>query len=92
MLKTPQQLKEQAEKIGLSFWLTHNCSMCGYPCGYIIKGDKVFYDSGCDCVNYTDVQERDWEDLAYSYNMNQPENNPDIKQEYLNKLNEIWKF
>lgn len=37
-------------------WNVHNCSLCGYPCGYIINVEpregegEVFYDSGCDCT------------------------------------------
>jgi hypothetical protein len=92
MIKSPEELKEQATKIGLHRWRVHNCSMCGYPCGYEIHDNEVFYDSGCDCVSYSNIQPRSWEDLANSYNMNQPENNPDISQKYLDELNDIWKF
>lgn len=92
MLKTKEELKTQAEKIGLRRWIIHNCSMCGYPCGYIINGGDVKYDCGCDCVGYTDIQQRNWDDLAENYNRNQPEKNSQISQEYLTKLNEIWKF
>lgn len=92
MIKTIEELKAQAAKIGLGFYPVHNCSMCGYPCGYIIEGDRVAYDSGCDCTSYSNVQPRDWQDLARTYNMNQPENNPKISQEFLEKLNLIWQF
>lgn len=92
MIKTAEELKQQAKKIGLKFWLIHNCSICGYPCGYDISGNEVFYDSGCDCVAYDNVVKKDWEDLAKTYNMNQPENNPNISKEYLDELNNIWKF
>ena len=91
MIKTKEELKIQAEKIGLKRWTIHCCSMCGYPCGYLI-GEKVFYDSGCDCVGYSDVQERSWDDLAEAYNINQPENNPEISQEYLDELEKVWQF
>lgn len=43
-------------KTGKKF-LIHNCSLCGYPCGYIFKKfiekpDKLLvYDSGCYCTN-----------------------------------------
>ena len=50
-MKTTEQLKEQAKKIGLKRWKVHNCSMCDYPCGYIIRGEEVFYDPGCG-TNY----------------------------------------
>lgn len=92
MIKTADELKAQAEKLGLKRWTVHNCSMCGYPCGYLIAGDVVEYDPGCGCVSYTNIQPRSWDDLARTYNLNQPENNPRIKQSYLDKLNEVWKF
>lgn len=92
MLKTADELKAQAIKLQLKFYHVHDCSMCGYRCGYIIALDKVAYDSGCYCVGYTDIQPRSWEDLAETYNMNQPENNPEISQEFLDEENKTWQF
>jgi len=94
MLKTTEQLKEQAKKINLHFWPCWDCSMCGYSCGYIISEnfETIEYDAGCYCVSYRDIQPRSWEDLTETYNMNQPENNQNIKKDYLKELNDIWKF
>ena len=92
MIKTVEQLKAQAKKKYITFYLVNVCSICEYPCGYCIKGDRVFYDRGCDCVPYSDVQERSWEALAETYNANQPENNPEISKEFLDELNQIWQF
>ena len=92
MLKTVEQLKEQAKKNDITRWRVHDCSMCGYPCSFIIDGEKVSYASGCECVSYYHVQKRSWDELTNTYNMNQPENNPKIKQEYLDELNETWQF
>lgn len=86
------RLKAQAQKIGLDFYPVHDCSICGYTCGYRFHGESVFYDSGCYCVTYTNLQPRDWQDLAYTYNMNQPENNPKISEKFLEDLNKTWKF
>jgi hypothetical protein len=93
MIKTKEELQEQAKKIGLTFWEVHKCSLCGYPCGFIITEDEVGYDSGCDCIAGGGIiQPRSWENLAECYNLNQPENNPKISPEYLKELNDIWKF
>ena len=94
MIKTAEELKQQAIKIKLHRWTVNICSMCGYPCGYIFRDnwEKVDYDSGCDCVNYSDVQQRSWENLADNYNLNQPENNPKISKESFDELYKIWKF
>ena len=92
MIKTEEQLKEQAKLKNITFFPVHSCSMCGYRCGFIIKDENVSYDSGCGCVAYIDIQPKTWEDLTYIYNLNQPENNPKIKQNFLDELNETWKF
>lgn len=92
MIKTKEELKKQAEKIGLKRWVVNHCSFCNYPCGYKINGNIIEYDCGCDCISYHQIEIRDWDDLTYSYNLNQPENNSKISKEYLKELNEIWKF
>jgi hypothetical protein len=91
MIRTADELKQQAQAIGLVFYPVHRCSMCSYQCGYIITGDGVLYDAGCDCL-YRPPEPRDWDHLAYTYNMNQPENNPKISQGFLDRLNEVWRF
>lgn len=30
-------------------WVLHECSMCGYPCGFDIREGRIYYDNGCDC-------------------------------------------
>lgn len=92
MLKTADELKAQAIKIGLKFYPVNDCSMCGYRCGYIITSDKVAYDSGCYCVGLSDIENSSWEDLAGVYNLNQPENNHEISQEFLDEENKVWQF
>lgn len=92
MIKTIDELKQQAKDKNIQFYPVHNCSLCGYMCGYIINDEQVGYDSGCDCVMYSNIQPRSWDDLAKTYNMNQPENNPNISEEFLKRLNNIWQF
>lgn len=93
MIKTPEELKAQAALKGITFYPVHDCSICGVTCGYVIDGDKVGYDSSCNCgAPEFGIQERDWDDLARTYNCNQPENNPDIMQSFLDKLNQTWQF
>lgn len=92
MTKTVEELKQQAKEKGITFYPVHRCSFCGYQCGFVIRGDEVAYDSGCDCVSYTKVEPRDWTYLAHIYNLNQPENNTDIPQTFLDELNQTWQF
>jgi hypothetical protein len=30
--------------------VVHTCSFCEYPCAYTATDNRIFYDSGCDCV------------------------------------------
>lgn len=47
----------------------HDCSLCGYPCGYLSDGDNLFYDSGCYCVSYSpNVRGRSWHELDDYFN------------------------
>ena len=92
MIRTKEELKSQASQRGLKKWIIHNCSMCGYPCGFIFRDDGVLYDSGCGCADYIDTRQSSWEEVEQTYNRNQPENNPAISQNYLDRTNEVWLF
>jgi len=95
MIKTAEELKQQAQKISLHCWIIRSCSMCDYPLGYYFENnyEDVVFDSGCDCVNYgPHIEKRSWEELAENYNLNQPERNPKISKQYLEEVNKIWKF
>ena len=47
MIKTAEELKQQAIKIKLHRWTVNICSMCGYPCGYIFRDnwEKLPYNT-----------------------------------------------
>lgn len=64
----------------------NDCSMCGYPCGYIINADlsQVFYDSGCDCGSFGDsFRPSTFEDIADAHNM---QTNPDAREMRLKQI------
>lgn len=92
MIKSADELKAQAALKGITFWPVHDCSICGYTCGYYLYLEKPYYDSGCNCVYSQNLDPRSWEDVAYTYNLNQPENNPQIRPEFLKTLNLTWQF
>ncbi len=50
MLKELLEIMKTGKKL-----VIHPCSLCQYPCGFLVRGDKLFYDTGCDCVNYGPV-------------------------------------
>lgn len=92
MLRSVEEFKQAAKDNGIKEWRIHNCSMCGYPCGYLINGDVVYYDAGCDCV-WRPPRESSWEDLADHYNRNQPENNPLAEgKPWLEEMQQFWGF
>lgn len=69
-MKTANDFKQAAREKNITFWGVHNCSMCGYECGYVIQGDYVSYDAGCNCTYGSGLEPRSWEDLAAAYNLN----------------------
>ena len=40
-MKAIQDFKQKAKERGIVRWIIHYCSMCGYPCGFIIQGDQL---------------------------------------------------
>ena len=85
-MRTPLEFKEQSNKHGITYWKIHNCSMCGYECGFHIDGDSVGYDNGCHCTRKSlNISSREWEDVAEQYNM---QSNSDVIREY----DGFWKF
>jgi hypothetical protein len=66
---TAEELKQAIKEKGITRWDIHECSMCGYLCGYVFVGEQVFYDSGCDCMSYGNkLNPRNWGDVVDQYN------------------------
>lgn len=43
-----------------------NCSICNYKLGFVTDTEnELYYDAGCDCVNYEKLEPRDWSDLDF---------------------------
>ena len=86
-MKTIEQFKNAAIEKKIIKWNIHDCSMCGYDCGYVFAPDyeHVGYDSGCDCVSYKNINPSSWEDIRDHYN-NQ------TNLEYIKTMNEFWGF
>lgn len=69
---TPEQVKEACLAAGLTRVVAHNCSICGYPCAYIIDGEQLFYDIGCDCTaRPSTLEARDWSSASSWINVQQ---------------------
>lgn len=93
MLRSVEEFQRQAKKKGIDNWVIHHCSICGYPCGFIIEIEvnRIRYDSGCLCRREI-PRLSSWEELAECYNRNQPENNKDIEKSYIKEVEKFWGF
>jgi uncharacterized protein YceK len=85
--KTAEDFEKQVKEKNITSWILRYCSMCDAPLSFLFDGDDVYYDSGCDCVNFRTIpQESSYDELANHYNRN-------IKnEEYLKEINEYFGF
>lgn len=65
---TAEQVKDAVQKAGLTFVENHDCSLCGEPVGYVIRGGEIFYRSGCGC-SWAPDRLSSWQEAADSINM-----------------------
>ncbi len=89
---TANEVKELIQTNNITFINIHSCSMCNYPCGYIIEGDNLSYDSGCYCVRSpSGPHPRTFADLANNHNMQSNElyNGKSWRQRYLDAFSGI---
>ena len=87
-MKTAEQFREQAIKLGLHYWEHHTCAICGEPVGYYFfayPNYEVVFDSGCGCTFGSNPHPSSWEDVAEFYNM---QTNPDI----INIMDKFWQW
>lgn len=47
----------------------HECGICGVMVGYEVRGEELYFDSGCDCSGGSNLRHCDWEDAAHWINM-----------------------
>lgn len=83
-MKTPEQFKEQAEKLKITYWPSHDCSICGVSVGTEIHNGEPSYRSSCNCGSSPN-HSHGWQKVADRYNM---QTHPDIIKE----MNEFWGF
>lgn len=86
VIRSPEDFKKQAELFEIHKWPVRLCSICEVSLEWLINRDKeVFFNSGCGCVDYDNIQARSWESLAAFYNL---QDHPAT----IKKFNEFWRF
>lgn len=85
-MRTVEEFKKQAKLKNITKVWVHDCSICKYPCGYIINNDAtVTYDSGCDCVSYHGYRPSSFDEVASFYNIQTDE-------KVIQEMDEFWGF
>lgn len=84
-MKTADDFKKQVKEKVITKWLMHDCSICGYHCGYYFKGDEVKYDIGCNCGSRQPLDPRTWENVAEHYNMQ-------TDKDVIKEMDKFWEF
>lgn len=69
---TGDQVREAAEKAGVTYIEHHDCSLCGSMVAYTIENGQLFFNPGCGC-SWSPREPRSWDDAAEWINMQQRE-------------------
>lgn len=66
---TADDVKTAIQSAGIERIVVRDCSICGYLMSYLISGDEVGYDAGCNCGMGFNIRPSSFADLAESHNM-----------------------
>lgn len=83
-MRKPEEFKQQSEKNGITFWKSHECSICGAEVGTEIINGEPSYRSACRCA-WSPNHSYGWDKVAERYNM---QTNPDV----IKRMDEFWGF
>ena len=57
-----------------TFFPHHNCAICGYGVGYVVRDGVVYFDPGCGCSKYVyhpdNISPVSWEELRIFMKIN----------------------
>lgn len=83
-MKLPIDFERQAKLKNITWWKSHECSICGAPVGTEIVNGQASYRSACGCA-WSPNHSYGWDHVAERYNI---QNNPDV----IARMNEFWGF
>lgn len=84
-MPTPSEFKFAARVHNIDHWELHNCTFCGYRCGFIFVNEKVYYDHGCYCSVKQKLRNSDWAEVADWFNIQ-------TNETVLKNFNKFWGF
>ncbi len=64
MSLTAAMVRDALTQAGIPRIDHHSCGGCGYMTAYLIAGDQVAFDAGCDCTRRSVWEARTFQDLA----------------------------
>lgn len=68
--ETPEEITFEQFKSAIkknNYFHIRNCSICGYPCGFLYDGEQLCYDSGCDCTGRYVITPRNEDELLFYF-------------------------
>ena len=83
-MKEPEEFKIQAELNNITYWPSHNCSICHKSVGTEIVNGEPSYRSACRC-GWSPNHSHGWEYVAQKYNM---QSNKDV----IKRMDKFWGF
>lgn len=83
-MKTGEEFKLQAELKGITFWKSHDCSICGVDVGTEIENGEASYRSACGCA-YSPNHSHGWGYVAEQYNR-------ETNEKVIGEMDEFWGF
>lgn len=67
---TAEEVRQSCIKNQITRVISHDCSLCGVPVGYSIRGDEILFHPQCGCSSgYYPPEPRTWQDLSDWINM-----------------------
>lgn len=66
---TGNEVKTAVLAAGLTRIPHHECGICDVMVGYAVRGEELYFDSGCGCSGGSNLRHCGWDDAANWINM-----------------------
>ena len=82
-------IKAKAIELNKTFFPVRDCSICGYMLGYVVMNrdfSNLGFDTGCDCVTYSNINQSSWEEMERFYNSQSDESKAELNKLWFDKI------